>query len=382
VINNFNRNTGAITNETLRITPADYGAGLEFSPDGSKIYFSGQGNQVRYADTATGTITSLASSASWSMQLGPDGKIYTSPSGSTSVGVISNANGSPSYSTVALPGGASLFRGLSNIAWLNPNLPVITASTGCPTVSFSYAFKNYFNTAVSVVANSEEWDFDEGSGFQSGLGATPSHTFATVGTYNVRMKVKDATCNQYWLDSVSVTLSCSLPVSLLNFTGNYKNGQTALQWSTASETNNNYFEVQRSNDGIHFYTIGKVKGNGTTLSYSSYSYTDNGTTNEIMYYRLIQYDLDGKNTYSNTIAVNPGLSAPVVSPNPFSNSILVSFQSEEPVQLKVLDILGRVVETKTMEQNSITLGESLNKGSYIISVNTSTENYYYRVIKE
>ncbi|HWZ22643.1 MAG TPA: T9SS type A sorting domain-containing protein, partial [Cytophagaceae bacterium] len=361
-----------------------YGAGLEFSKDGSKIFYSGQGTQVYYFDIATATLDSVIGAKSWSMQLGPDGNIYTSPGGSATVGIISNTTTIPTYSTTAVTGSATLFRGLSNISWLNPSLPVISASSGCPTVNFSYVFSNYFNTAITVVAGSEAWDFGEGAGFQTGLGATPTHTFGNNSmTYNVRVRVTDSNCNQTWIGTKSVTLSCPAPVTLINFNGFKNEGGTKLVWNTASETNNDYFDIQRSADGINFYSIGQVKGKGSTSSISSYSF-DDVSSNNIVYYRLAQYDIDGKITYSSIIIIKAENIAPVVSPNPFTNNFTVVFDGDKNVEIKVLDMLGRIVEKKTMAENvySTTLGEELSKGSYIVCVTTDTENYYYKIIKE
>jgi hypothetical protein len=386
VINNFNRTTGVVGAEIRRISPVTHGAGLEFSKDGSRVFHSGQGTIVSYVDIASGTTGTVTGSSSWSMQLGPDGNIYTSQTtGSTAVGVISNTpvGSTPSYSTLAIPGGASLYRGLNNISLLNPELPVISNSTACPTVDFSYDFENYFNQDITIVPGSEEWDWGTGT-FVAGLGATPSHTFPGAGTYNIRIRVEDAHCGQLWIGTKSITLSCPAPVDLLLFTGKYQNGQTELNWTTATELDNDYFVVERSEDGVNFYPVGKVDGIGNTSTISSYSLIDPKDCFGVTYYRLVQYDLDGTKTYSNVIHVQNNHSSVSVSPNPFTDNFVVSFAGSKNSEIKVLDVLGRTLETKTMmeETYTISMGEALSAGTYIVMVITEDRNYTSRLVKE
>ena len=88
-----------------------------------------------------------------------------------------------------------------------------------------------------------------------------------------------------------------LPVSIFNFGGTIKRLQAYLNWSTASESNNKGFYVERSKDGQNFTSVGFVKGVGNSNKINNYSYTD-ATLKDInvttTYYRLKQVDVDGK----------------------------------------------------------------------------------------
>jgi hypothetical protein len=386
VVNNFNRTTGAVGAEIRRINPGTHGAGLEFSKDGSRVFHSGQGTIVGYVDIVSGNIGTVAGSTSWSMQLGPDGNIYTSETtGSSSVGIIGNTpvGSTPTYSTLAIPGGATLYRGLSNVTFLNPEVPVISNSTGCPTVNFSYDFENYFNQDISIVPGSEEWDWGTGT-FVSGLGATPSHTFPGAGTYNVRVRVQDVHCGQLWIGTKSVTISCPAPVELIEFTGEYLDGQTTLSWTTASEKDNDYFEIERSEDGINFYAIGRIEGNENADHLNSYGLVDSKESYGIAYYRLVQYDLDGKKTYSNVITVKNLETTIEVFPNPFKDNFTVAVSGGKNSEVKLMDVLGRVIETKSMVEQSyvISMGEDLPSGAYLVSVITEGKTLAYKLMKE
>ena len=84
------------------------------------------------------------------------------------------------------------------------------------------------------------------------------YTFSDPGNFNA--------CNE--------SAASALPVELISFSGQFINENTNLSWSTATETNNDYFVIEKSSNGIDFSIIGKVDGNGTTNETSNYSYTD------------------------------------------------------------------------------------------------------------
>src|SRR4051812_27862818 len=93
-------------------------------------------------------------------------------------------------------------------------------------------------------------------------------------------------------------------VELISFKAEKASENVILNWSTASEKNNDYFVVERSTDGIHFEPIGTVKGNGTSNQINYYTFEDHSFNSGILYYRLKQVDLDNKYEYSKIKAVN------------------------------------------------------------------------------
>ncbi|MCK7520944.1 MAG: hypothetical protein MZV64_26235 [Ignavibacteriales bacterium] len=103
-------------------------------------------------------------------------------------------------------------------------------------------------------------------------------------------------------DKVWITDLQPVPVELTSFTAEAEaEGVDALKWTTASELNNHGFEVERSLNGIEFYTVAFIQGSryGTTET-KEYSYTDDVDYKggEIFFYRLKQVDLDGRVNYS------------------------------------------------------------------------------------
>lgn len=92
-----------------------------------------------------------------------------------------------------------------------------------------------------------------------------------------------------------------LPIELLSFEGQCNENGTELIWVTATESNNDYFTIQKSNNTGGFEDFAQISGAGNSNSYQYYSYNDTHRENGITYYRLKQTDFDGHFTYSKTI---------------------------------------------------------------------------------
>lgn len=109
-----------------------------------------------------------------------------------------------------------------------------------------------------------------------------------------------------WTMAGGASLNCgTLPIELLYFNAEQNNcNQNLLTWSTATESNNNYFQLERSNDGINFITLEKIMGSANSTSIKTYNYKDNQPESTINYYRLKQVDFDGSYTYSNITYVD------------------------------------------------------------------------------
>jgi len=134
-------------------------------------------------------------------------------------------------------------------------------------------------------------------------------------TGNVNMTGSSRVCGNgtaTYLGTLTVSGSaewCStLPIELVEFKGDVQqNDGVALQWVTSSETNNDYFSLERSYDGNDFDVIAKIDGAGNSLELLKYRYTDKDAfindTQQWVYYRLKQTDFDGTFAYSKTIAI-------------------------------------------------------------------------------
>jgi hypothetical protein len=189
-----------------------------------------------------------------------------------------------------------------------------------------------------------------------------------------------------------IPFGSALPVELLNFEVAKIGSTSELSWITASETNNDFFAIERSVDGVNFEEIGTVDGNGTTSSTSYYNYTDQSPVTGINYYRLRQVDFDGGYEYSEVKWVEfAGTEGKVeVYPNPFNNELQVSMDVAEAgvVELVLTDVIGRVIYSESVDVTagsvtmSIELDSRLSKGVYLLNVDGAGYEEVIKVVKE
>jgi hypothetical protein len=171
-----------------------------------------------------------------------------------------------------------------------------------------------------------------------------------------------------------------IPVELVSFNAAVSGNEVLLNWSTATETNNSGFAVERSVDNITFSQIGFVPGFGTTTERQNYNYTDNLLRSGTYYYRLRQIDFDGSSEYSNVVEVEVGLPSQFRLnqnfPNPFNPSTNIQFTIKDFgfVSLKIYDLLGR--------EMAILVNEEKQAGSYEVTFDASALSsgiYLYRL---
>lgn len=183
----------------------------------------------------------------------------------------------------------------------------------------------------------------------------------------------------------------ALPIELLSFEGAW-NDQTSsvdLTWSTASEINNDHFEIERIiDDAVNFTVIGQEAGNGTTTTQSDYSFSDSEINRSgTYYYRLKQVDYDGGYEYSDVISIDVALTAqPTLNiyPNPVADKVQINLNVDKRdfVTVTFTDLLGRQVrkiQSQRLEsgQNLLNLDISdLTAGSYMVTVQIGSSNQH------
>lgn len=172
-----------------------------------------------------------------------------------------------------------------------------------------------------------------------------------------------------------------LPVELIEFTASEFNEEVNLEWITASEINNDYFEIQRSIDLSSWETIGEVQGSGNTAFTNYYNYVDKQPVNGISYYRLKQVDFDGQFelTEARVVSVekNP-LSSFKVYPNPAHNQLFVSGVSEDDI-IRIFNINGQelVLDRKSSLETGVELIylDHLLSGTYLVYFNGDVHKF-------
>ncbi|TCZ65850.1 T9SS type A sorting domain-containing protein [Flaviaesturariibacter aridisoli] len=149
-----------------------------------------------------------------------------------------------------------------------------------------------------------------------------------------------------------------LPVSLLRFTGKRTNGRNELKWTTASESNNRGFAIERSTDGLNFTQVSFVPSRaagGNSTSDINYTFAENITAGSKWYYRLKQEDLDGRSKYSAVVMLKSDKSGIItvdgIYPNPVKGAASVRLQASAQggnVVLQLTDMQGRVVRQQSV----------------------------------
>lgn len=174
-------------------------------------------------------------------------------------------------------------------------------------------------------------------------------------------------------------LNSTLPVKYTQFTAERNNDNIKLNWSTASEVNNNGFEIERSSNGTDFEKIGFVKGVGNSSRLNKYSFTDKN--NSFAYYRLKQVDFDGKYEFSKVLTVKSNESSVELSPNPFNDNLVIN-SNTTIINAEIVDVTGRVKMFEVVNSNTAKLNTSgLDNGVYFIRINNGEKVITKRIIK-
>lgn len=184
----------------------------------------------------------------------------------------------------------------------------------------------------------------------------------------------------------------ALPITLVDFNAIAGKDKVILNWVTSSEINNDFFTIERSDNGKNFSPVLMKEGAGNSTSMRYYEIIDNNPLQGISYYRLKQTDFDGKFTYSNIESVyfnvdnKNDLEILSMSPNPFDTDIEINFfvKDDGDAELTMFDASGKTIERKTITVNEgvnklrLPENEILRAGIYFVSI--VYENY--RVTKK
>ena len=176
-----------------------------------------------------------------------------------------------------------------------------------------------------------------------------------------------------------------VPIQLLSFTGNCINQNNQLNWSTATETNNKYFTIERSENSSTWEIVKNIDGAINSSIVRSYSFTDTLKQKVNYYYRLKQTDLDGAFKYGHTIYIKLCGSEVAeninIYPNP-SNGNLSMFYDGNSSLIKLLQVFNssgkKVFEAKKFQSN-IDLSANAS-GLYYVKLHTNTTTIIKQIV--
>lgn len=188
----------------------------------------------------------------------------------------------------------------------------------------------------------------------------------------------------------STTTNNPLPITLTSFTALANGNSVALNWTTATEVNNDKFIVERTADGTEFKEVSIVSGAGNSTATLRYATKDLQPLTGTSYYRLKQVDYDGQFTYSKLVPVfveSVGSFNFTVYPNPSSGTACIAFGDvpvgSEEILVTVYTLTGTKISSQIVRPaDTATVGteSKLTPGVYIVSVVCGSRVHYRKLI--
>lgn len=362
-------------NITINNTAGDVSLSAPISIDGTLTLTSGKlitgGNSITFTSTATNPVETSNSRI-----------IGTSVMASRAVG----AGALPTFLGVAIAAGAD---NIGNVTFTR-----VTGAAGIISVGANSGIACNWDITVGTQPAAGRnvtftWlsDLDNGNSFSAAnLGevwkkeAAPEWmrvgAAADVSGSNPRSISVTTTSFSKWTVSSG---SKPLPVELISFEANCSNTFVNLDWITASETNNDYFIIEKSNDGINFETIGYEEGMGTINTNSNYHFIDYKPFVGINYYRLKQVDFNGDFAYSDVVVVNYCTTTAIthLSVSQTSSEVVVNAcatVTNGTALLRIFDLSGKLIlendiTNEIISNSTVQISKSgLNTGLFIVSL--------------
>ncbi|MGZ3862817.1 MAG: T9SS type A sorting domain-containing protein [Bacteroidia bacterium] len=199
-----------------------------------------------------------------------------------------------------------------------------------------FSYRGSENTATaSGFLNAQHWN---GSSWDVPVGTGASVT-SGVGTCTVT----GASAFSPWVLSFATS---ALPVELIRFDHTCRENNAVINWSTRTEINNDYFQIERSRDALNYELVARINGAGNTTVQQNYSYSDNSYQTEKPYYRLKQVDFNGADKYYPAININdcgPSDNSVAIANNGSEIQIEFTQDTNENAEVSLYDMNGRSI---------------------------------------
>ena len=186
--------------------------------------------------------------------------------------------------------------------------------------------------------------------------------------------------------SAVATTNCAivLPIEMTLYDVKIEDEKVHLNWVTATEKNNDYFIIQRSEDGNIWETIGVRKGKGNSIVENTYEMIDEKPLNGISYYRLKQVDFDGKYTFTPLRSIKNSKELDfTLYPLPAKDQVIINSNHEKIDQIQLIDVLGNQIEViqKNINGESILDVSDLKSGIYTVILTVGDKTINRKLIK-
>jgi len=183
--------------------------------------------------------------------------------------------------------------------------------------------------------------------------------------------------------------SCALPIELISFNANLFSGLVEVDWATATETDNDFFEIQRSGDGLNWEVIEVVDGAENSSSLISYAIEDRAPLLGLSYYRLKQVDMNGAFSYSDTRVISNGefftnqQMLILQTGSGYQQNVVIYFSEAQsgPVSIYIAAINGGVIYSQTLNLDDqkwvvISIKQDISSGIYFIKADQKVERAF------
>ncbi|WP_017258728.1 T9SS type A sorting domain-containing protein [Pedobacter arcticus] len=206
--------------------------------------------------------------------------------------------------------------------------------------------------------------------------------------YDVYLVAKDATNNFQTAPALlSFATNGTLPISLTSFTAKQVDKTILLNWATASEKENQKFEVLKSAEGNNFKAITKLDGAGNSDREKSYSFVDENPYAGANYYQLQQTDFNGTKTVSNVISANAKIEDIRLSAYASNSTVTININSPNQTdgEIALFDMNGRKLDSKILAlnkgYNEVVFNKALTPGAYFINLKSAGKSTSLKFIK-
>jgi hypothetical protein len=317
----------------------------------------------------------------------------------------------PAVGTAAVTIGFASKNKCSAVVTLYTNVDQTTPFRTSPSAAGSFSTGSTSPASVTIVSNASDLVVASigtltNAPTESGAGQTNidqdafgggncfSNLSGHAGAASVTMSYT-FTNDDYGIMAGSIRAPIVAPIELIGFSANFVTDKVVLDWTTATELNNDYFTIEKSVDGFNFDVLTTVPGAGNSSVQHSYSTVDNNPAKGVSYYRLKQTDYDGHFEYFDAVAVDnenagyTGFSFNIF-PNPNEGTSIhmsINAAKKEEILVVVYDISGResyskiiVIEDAGNSVYGLDPSNKLSPGIYFVSATSNQKTFNSKLI--
>ena len=281
----------------------------------------------------------------------------------------SSASSMYGFEVCVLPSSASSSSASLGTLSISNSTQTQTTSNSSP----SRVYVEHTSAGTSASSNAKTWNFNW---------HTPS-SFSGGATFYVVINEADGDMSYNGDYIYAKTFSTTvLPVKWLDFSASQVDNSVQLNWSTALEINNDFFQIERSADGKLFIPIGNINAQGNRQVKSYYSFNDDQPLPEKAFYRIKQVDQDGKFDYSKIVTVEGKLNAePLISYNQTESEIQISHATDIK-SVNVYGLNGQLLQTASSKGSNRYDVNKMPNGIYLVEVNGADNKWFKKLIFE